>query len=277
MADMGLTEVSAAVAKQVSTFVQAELKQKSVLIPLVQNFTAAPGIDTIKIPKAGGFTAEDKAENTALTAQVITFSTDDLALDKHKAVLVRLEEIAQIQATPDVVGAILSRMSSELAYKIDVAIAAQLELTSASSPDHRLAYADATSLKKADLLAARALLHAQNVPFNECYIGVSPASEVSLLAIADFVSVDQYGSNAPVVMGELGRLFGARVVMSNVFATAKTVIWHPTHCAFAMQQALNFKTQDDLENIAKMYLASQIYGTKVLDSGKRAVLLGSAT
>lgn len=277
MADMGLTEVSAAVAKQVSTFVQAELKQKSVLIPLVQNFTAAPGIDTIKIPKAGGFTAEDKAENTALTAQVITFSTDDLALDKHKAVLVRLEEIAQIQATPDVVGAILSRMSSELAYKIDVAIAAQLELTSASAPDHRLAYADATSLKKADLLAARALLHAQNVPFNECYIGVSPASEVSLLAIADFVSVDQYGSNAPVVMGELGRLFGARVVMSNVFATAKTVIWHPTHCAFAMQQALNFKTQDDLENIAKMYLASQIYGTKVLDSGKRAVLLGSAT
>lgn len=277
MADMGLTEVSAVVMKEVSTFVQAELKQKSVLIPLVQNFAARAGIDTIKIPKATGFTAEDKAENTALSAQVLTFSSDDLVMNKHKAVLVRLEEIAQLQATPDVVREILGRMSTELAYKIDVDIAAQLVLTSASAPDHRLAYANASTLAKADLLAARALLHAQNVPFNECVIGVSPQSEANLLAIQDFVSVDLYGSTAPVQLGELGRLFGAKVIMSNVFSSAATVIWHPTHNAFAMQANLSFKRQDDLENVAQLFLASQIYGTKVLDSGKRAVLLGSAT
>lgn len=277
MADMGLTEVTASVMQEVSQFVQAELKQKAMLMPLVQNFPARPGIDTIKIPRADGFTAADKAENTALTGQVLTFSSDDLLLNKHKAVLVRLEEIAGLQATPDVVAQILGRMSTELALKIDEDIRDQLVLTSAAAPDHRLAYADTISLKKADLLAARQLLHVQNVPFNECYIGVSPASEVSLLSIADFVSVDQYGSAAPVQAGELGRLYGARVIMSNVFSDAATVIWHPTHAAFAMQQNLNFKRAEDLPNVATEFLASQIYGSKVLDSGKRAVLLGSAT
>lgn len=276
MADMGLTEVQSAVMQEVSTFVQAELKQKSVLMPLVQSFPAAPGMDTIKIPKADGFASESKAENTALTAQAITFSSDDLQLNKHEAVLVRLEEIAQLQARPDVVGTILSRMSSELALKIDTDIVAQLELCSAAAPDHRVAYADTLSFKKADILESRRLLHEQNVPFSECVIGVSPASEVSLLGLSDFVEVQKYGSSNGLVNGELGRLYGARVVMSNVFDDAKTVIWHPTHCAFAMQQNLTFKRDDDLANVATLYLASQIYGTKVLDAGKRAVLMGTA-
>lgn len=276
MADMGKTEVAAAVQAEVSAIVQAELKQRAVLMPLVQNYAAGPGIDTIKIPRAGGFAAETKTENTSLTAQVLTFATDDLLLNQHKAVLVRLEELAATQSKPDVVSQILSRMASELALQIDMDIFAQLELTSAAAPDHRIAYADATSFKKADILAARSLLHVQNVPFNECYIGVSPASEVSLLAINDFVHVDTYGSAQAIVNGELGRLFGARVVMSNVFEDLKTIIWHPTHCAFAMQSSLNFKSQDDLENIATKYLASQLYGAKVMDAGKRAVMLGTA-
>lgn len=277
MADMGLTEVAAAVMQEVSAQVQSELKQKSVLIPLVKNYVAGPGMDTIKIPRAGGFTAADKAENTSLTAQVITFASDDLALNKHKAILARLEDIANLQAKPDVVGEILSRMASEMALAIDVDIVAQLELTSASAPDHRLAYADTVSLKQADILAARQLLHVQNVPFNECFIGVSAASEVSLLGIADFIRADAYGSASGLVNGQLGTLYGAKVVMSNVFDDAKTVIWHPSHVAFAMQQNMSLKVQDDLDNVAVKYMASQIYGSKVLDSGKRAVLLGSAT
>lgn len=280
MADMGLTEVDASIMDEVSMMVQAELKQKSMLIPLVQNFTAGKGMDTIKIPRAGGFTAESKAENTALTAQVLTFATDDLVMNKHKAVLVRLEEIAALQARPDVVGEILARMSSELALQIDKDIVTQLEATSASSPDHRVAYANSgtdNTFQKADILAARQLLHVQNVPFSECYIGVSPASEVALLGITDFVHADTYGSANGVVNGELGRLFGARVIMSNVFADAKTIIWHPTHVAFALQQALTLKVQDDLDNVATKYLASQLYGAKVMDAGKRAVLLGTAT
>lgn len=277
MADMGKTEVTSAILQDVSKFVQAELKQRAKLMPLVQNFPVAAGMDSVRINRAGGFTAEDKAENTALTAQVLTFAADILAMDKHKAVLVRLEDIAGLQSNIDTVGEILTRMATELALAVDRDIEAQLRLTSAAAPDHRIAYADATSLKKADVLAARRLLHEQNVPFNECYMGVSPASEVSLLAIDDFVHADKYGSNEAIMNGEIGKLYGARVIMSNVFDDARTIVWHPTHCAFGMQQNLTFKTADDLPNVAKEYLAVQLYGAKVLDLGLRGVLLGSAS
>jgi hypothetical protein len=185
MADMGLTEVSAAVMKEVSTIIQAQLIQEAKLVPLVQNIPVAPGRDTVKIPRAGDFTVDAKAENTALTAQVITYATDDLAIDKHEAILVRLEDIAQIQATPDVVSDILGRIARQMALKIDTNLEAQIRLVSASSPDHRIAYANSgtdNTLGKADLLEARRLLHVQNVPFNECYVGVSPGSEKALLA-----------------------------------------------------------------------------------------------
>lgn len=276
MADMGLTEVASAVMKEVSLMIQAQLIQEAKLIPTVQNFPALPGRDTIKIPRAGNFTVDTKSENTGLTAQVITYASDDLLLDKHEAILVRLEDIAQIQATPDVVGDIVARIARQMALKIDTRIVACLEATSAAAPDHRVAYAG-PSLGKADLLAARTLLHVQNVPFNECFVGVSAASESALLAVDDFVHVDRYGSTATGLMnGEIGRLYGARVIMSNEFADLKTIVWHPTHVAFGMQQAIRFERDRDLTNVATVFLAQQLYGCKTLDSGKRGVMLGTA-
>lgn len=278
MADMGKTEVQATIMERVTSFVQAELKQRALLMPLVQNFDAKSGEDTIKIPRADGFSADDKSENTALTTQAITFVTDDLPLDKHKAVLAKLEDIANIQATPDVVNQILSRMASEIALQIDRDIVNCLKATSAAAPDHRVAYANSgtdNTLGKADILEARKLLHTQNVPFNQCYIGVNPASEVNLLAIDDFVHVNKYGSPEGLVNGELGKLYGAPVVMSNEFDEFETLVWHPTHVGFAMQRRPSFERDRDLDNIATKYLVNQIYGCQTLDAGVRGVMLGT--
>lgn len=275
MADMGLTEVTAVAMTEVSSYIQTELKQRAVLMNTVQNFIALPGRKAIDIGRAGSLAAETKAENTALTAQVLTYVADTLALDAHKAILVRLEDRAAIQATPDVVEDILKRMATEMALEVDELIEAQLQLTSAAAPDHRIAYVGAT-LAQADILAARTLLHTQNVPFEECFIGVSPTSESALLAIADFVRADAYGNASGLQKGQLGTLYGAKVIMSNVFDTAATLVWHPTHVAFGMQASIKFETARDLPNLANEYAASSLFGAKVLDSGKRGVLLGSA-
>jgi N4-gp56 family major capsid protein len=278
---MGMTEVTAAVMTEVSKVIQSQLIQNAKLIPTVTNVPVGAGMGTVKLPRAGDFTVDAKAENTGLTAQVLTYASDDLAIDKHEAILVRLEDIAQIQATPDVVSDILARIARQMAYKIDTNLVVQILLASASAPDHRIAYTNSgtdNTLGKADILAARQLLHVQNVPFSECYIGVSPASEKNLLAIDDFVHVDKYGANAQGLMnGELGRLYGAKVIMSNAFTDAATLVWHPSHVAFGMQQGLRFERDRDLPNVATLFLATQLYGCKVLDSGKRAVKLGTAT
>lgn len=279
MADLGLTEVQATVQETVADMVQEYLIQEAVLMPLVMNIPTKPGEDRVKIPRSGDdFTADTKAENTALTAQVITYTTDDLLLDKHKAVQVRVEDRADVQSMIALVQDIVPRMVKTLALDIDTQIVAQLELASAAAPDHRLAYDNATSLGKTDLLIARQLIHEQNLRFNECYIGVSPASERNLLAIDDFVHVDKYGATASGLNnGELGRLYGARVIMSNEFDDAKTIVWHPSACAFARQVNPLFEDDRDLPNLATLYSLSHLYGTVVLDGGVRQVVLGTAT
>ena len=277
MADLGETEVAATVQQTVSSLVQEFLIQEAVLMERVTNYASKKGEDRIKIPKSDtALTADDKVENTSVTAQVVTYATDDLLLDQYKAIQIRIEDKAMMVSMVELMSDILPRMVKTLALDIDTKIVAQLELASAAAPDHRLAYDNATSLGKVDLLNARQLIHEQNLSFNECYIGVSPASEANLLAIDDFVHVDKYGSAEGLVNGELGKLYGAKVIMSNEFDDAKTIVWHPSACAFSRQMDPKFERDRDLPNLADLVSLSHIYGVKVLDSGKRQVMLGTA-
>ena len=274
---MGKTEIDATVQELVSSVIQEQLIQNAKLMPLVQNHSAEAGIDKIKIPRAGNFTVDTKAENVAVTPQVLTYATDDLDLDQYKVIQVLLEDNAQLQAKPDIVRDVLGRMGKQLALAVDTYIVTLLEAVSLAAPDHKIAYANATDLKKADLLAARTLIHTQNLEFNECFIGVSPASESSLLAVDDFVHVDKYGADANGLrLGEIGKLYGAPVIMSNEFDDLKTMIWHPSHVAFAMQMAPKFETDRILDKLSNLYSISQLYGGVTQDSGLRGVLLGTA-
>jgi N4-gp56 family major capsid protein len=273
--DMGKTEVAATVQELVSSIVQDSLIENSVLIPTVQQFPVEPGMDTLKIPRAGTFNVDSKTENTDVTPQLLTYATDDLVLDQYKVIQVKLEDNARVQAKPDVVADIVERMARQLALDIDTYLVTQLEATSAAAPDHRIAYAGA-ALGKADILAARALLHAQNITFSECTIAVSAASEADLLAIDDFVHADKYGSSEGLRNGELGRLYGAPVVMSNQIADLKTLVYHPSHVGFARQIQPLFETERKVQSLANLYSLSQLYGAITLDSGKRGVMLGTA-
>ena len=280
MADMGKTEVDAVSQELVSAFVQKQLIQSAKLMPLVQNFAAGPGIDLIKIPRTGDFTADTKTENTALTAQVLTMAADSLPLDQYKAILTRLEDNAGLQSTPNVVKEIVERQARQLALDIDTYIVTKLEAASAAAPDHRVAYDNsgtADTLGQADILTARELLHIQNIVFSECFIGVNPASESNLLAIDSFVHADTYGDARGIRNGELGRLYGAPVIMSNEFDEKKTIVWHPTAVAFARQMDPKVEHQRaPLGYLADDFAMSNLYGAVTLDSGKRQVMLGTA-
>ena len=65
--------------------------------------------------------------------------------------------------------------------------------------------------------------------------------------------------------------------MSNEFDDAKTIIWHPSSCAFSRQVNPKFEDDRDLPNLATLYSLSHLYGTVVLDGGVRQVVLGTAT
>lgn len=282
MAEIGVTEVAAVQQALIASIVQDTLKQNSVLLGAVTNYSnlAAPGNKSVSISRRTQFSAADKSENTDLTAQEMTFATDTIDLTKHKAIYAKLERIAGIQAMPNVKAEIIKEMALELALQIDKDIYAQLILASASSPDHRIAFANAgtdDTLGKTDILEARRLLNVQNVPMGDRFLLVNPLHEKELLLIDDFVSADKYGSAQAVQLGELGRIFGMPVLMSNVVTDKKVVAFHRSAVAFAQQLAPEFETDKDLKAVADEFLMHVLYGAKVLDSGKRQVVLGTAS
>jgi N4-gp56 family major capsid protein len=277
MAQIGLTEVSASSMAVIASIVQDTLKQESKLLPLVTDYSSQviQGALSVSAIRRTQFAAADKAENTALTAQELTFAADTITLSKNKAIYAALERVAQLQATPNVESEIIMEMAKELALQVDKDIFTEIALASAAAPDHRLAFAGA-NVAQADLLSARSLLNIQSVPMDNRYLGIAPDQEAALLAISDFVRADAYGSAGGLVNGEIGRLYGMTVVMSNVFTAARAYVWHKSAVGFAQQMTPEYSTDVDLKNTAKEYLLQHIYGAKVLDLGKRQVLLGSA-
>jgi len=273
----GKTEVDAVSQELIlGSMVQEQLIQAAILLPTVNNYVAPLGVDKLKIPRAGGFTVGDKAENTSVDAQTITYATDDLNLDKHKVIQVLVEKYAMKQSSVALLSDIAARAGKALGLQLDTDIIAALVQASASAPDHRIAFAGA-SMAQVDILEAKRLLTVQNVNTKECYLGINPTEEKAMLAIADFVRADAYGNAQGLQAGVLGMLYGFKVIVHNGFTAGNAVVWHPSHVAAAIQANVEYEQDKDLPNLSERLSWDMIYGVKLLDSGKRGVLLGSAS
>lgn len=279
MADalMGVTETAANALANISSLAQTFLIQNSVLLPTSTNYSAlaVQGASSIKLPRSGGFTVGNKAENTAVDAQVITYAADSITFS-HRTVQFLIEKLAQKQSVVDVVQDAVMKATKALALDVDVKILAELAQASASGPDHQLVFVDTATdvVARADVLNARRLLINQNINPRECFIAVGSEKEAELLAISDFIDASKYGSNSPIMLGEIGMIYGMRVIV-HTSITDQMYVWHPSAVGHAFSQQIELDMDKDLANIGMRYSLDYIFGAKVLDGGKRCVFVDS--
>jgi N4-gp56 family major capsid protein len=270
----GVTEIASVSATIIESMVQDYLQQAIVIAPSLKAISAPKGAKEVDIGRLAGFTVDDKSEGVAVSAQALTWSADALALNQHKVIQVLVEDIAKLQSTPDLMANYAERMGADIANAIDAYVYSELVKASASAPDHRIAFAGST-IAATDLLEARRLLNVQNVSQAGRYLVINPSDEKALLSIDNFVRADAYGSAAGLQNGELGRIFGFTVLMSN--NATYSVAYHQSACAVAIQQSPRYQEQTQLEYLASRASLDVIFGAKILDSGKRCVKLGSAS
>lgn len=276
--EIGLTEVTATRQQLVASIVQETLKQNALLLGTITDYSAfaQPGASQVSVPRRDQFAAANKAENTDLTAQELTFSADVISLNLHKAIYSKLERIAQVQSNVAVEAEIIREMANELALQVDKDIITELLLASTAAPDHTIVYNDTTNndIEVVDILEARRLLNVQNVPMMNRFMLISPDREKEMLSIANFVEVDKYGPGAqPLASGELGRIYGFRVLMHNEIPATDTIFYHSSAVGFAQQLQPEFRSDFQLRSASQEYLLHHIYGVEVLDGGKRQVVI----
>lgn len=277
------TTTAAVIEKIVSSIVQETLIQSSVVIPLVWNFTSQvrPGMDRIDIARFDQPTVESVTEGTALTQFDSTIVTDMLNLNINEAIHWAISDRANVQSKINVISQVTRDGARSMAAKVDDAIIGQLILASAVNPDHRIIYDNTptNTFKQADILTARELLNNANIPMSERFILVNTASERSLLEIPDFVRADQYGRTPSALMnGELGTLYGMPVFMSTssvLLTENRSVVFWRQAVAYATQITSRFDQDRDISKLEDTFSLSMLYGTQVLDGGRRQVLINT--
>jgi hypothetical protein len=279
MADVltGVTETSAAALANVSKVAQAYLVQKSVLLPTVTDYSylAVQGAGSILVPKLGGFTPANKGENTAVERQTAAATVDTISF-LHRQVAFGIEKKASKETMVDIVNEYVMRATADLALDVDKFIIAELEKASSSAPDHQIVFIDTSTdvIAKGDVLAARKLLIDQNLNPRECYIVIGSEKEKELLGLADFVQAERYGSNMPIMNGEIGMVYGMKVIVHTAVSDYM-LAYHPSAVGYAFSQPIQLDFQKNVLNIGTDYVLDYLAGFEVLDSGKRCVKVDS--
>lgn len=230
------------------------------------------GSKSVYIPRRGQFTAADKVEDTDLTAQAFTFTQDQLSLS-HKAILSEMELIADLQSAVNVEAEIIKESALELAKAMDDLLLVQLKLVSTSAPDHLLDYSNTPTdtLQVGDIVNARNLLNKQYIPMSDRFMVISPDQEAAVLQLANFIQAERYGSAQPIQNGEVGMIFGFKVIVHPSLSAADALFYHKMHCAFAVQLAPSFEKMMNLPGVKNQYLLHTVAGAKVLQAGKAGV------
>lgn len=237
--------------------------------------------DTVHIPLFSAVTVSDKSGNTAVTYTNYTENTKNLTIDKHKYFAFRVEDIASIQAQPDLIAGYAAQGGRGLANVIDKDIAALI--TSASITQNvgatggGGAYADITD---AVIRTAIQKLDEANAPETDRYLVISPAQKNALLGIEKFVSADKVGDSNVIRKGLFGQIYGVLVYVSNNLPNVAAVASSaggalvPAHKAcmlfqketFALCTQLQPRVQAayDIDYLATSVVGDALYGTGIL-------------
>jgi hypothetical protein len=247
--------------------VQQKLIESAVLAPTLTNVSsfAKPGLSNVEFPYSTYFSVSKKTTKVATSAQELTYSTDVIPLNQHAYVKWIIESKAQIQSAVNLEVDALENAALAHAEDFDKYLYSLLFAAGTN-----VAFTGAgTKIAAADIVDARKIIKASKVRNfqGNVFLALNSAEEASMLKIADFVDASKYGSNAPVLNGEIGQVYGIKVLVTESVDAGKPVMYHKESLYWALQKAPTFMSQDDLDNIGKKYLLDQLYGAKAMKSG----------
>jgi N4-gp56 family major capsid protein len=176
--------------------------------------------DTVHIGSLSNPTIGDYAKNvTVINPETLTTTDQTLVIDQAKYFAFEVDDVDARQVRDN--GSLMSRAAQQAAYGLAAATDTFLltKMTTGALAGNILAPQDVTSATPGAaysiVLKLKLALDKQNVTQDGRFLLVSPDFYAVLLSDPRFVDAAQYGSNAPVQNGEVGRVLGFSVMVSN--------------------------------------------------------------
>lgn len=266
----------------IRSIVQEQRLSKAVVRPTVMDMSseAGPGVKEIDLPRFSAALGAPSTQNpdgtTPAPFQTISLAVDALQLNQWKNLPYRLADRVSMQNRVNLEAELAKSAGTEMAIHLDTAI-----ITEMATATQNIQYDNDTNttLSVANINKAKATLKKRNVTDldGELFLLISVAQEEAILNLPQFIEADKYGARDALLNGEVGKIFGFRVVVSNILTSAQSFAYHRSAVAFAAQKDVSYEKQRaDVSLQAWDYSFSVGYGVKMLDAGQRIVKFSAA-
>ncbi|MCG7610349.1 coat protein [Mycobacterium sp. CnD-18-1] len=172
--------------------------------------------DTVHIGTLGAPTVATYTKNvTEIDPETLDTTDQTLLIDQSKYFAFEVDDIDARQVRDD--GQLMSRaayLAAQELVKTADAFLSGLMTTGAGTVLTPQAVADADAAYKL-IRELRIALDKENVPEEGRFLLVSPEFHGQILGDSRFIDASQYGTNRPIMNGEVGRIVGFAVMVSN--------------------------------------------------------------
>jgi hypothetical protein len=270
----------------ISSIVQEELLQAALLRPTVTDLSsmAQKGIVQIDWPRFSSNGLSPAAQNadgeTETAGQTAVFAVDSLLLNDWTSIPYEIPDRVSQQSMINLEAELAKSAGRQYGEYMDQQILVQLRLASTSAPDHKrdldgaATHGAASSITLDGIAIARQLLNRANVPQSDRFLVIPPEQEKVIIGLDNFRNADKYGSRDALLSGEVGQIYGFRVIVHNGCASNECMAYHKSAVAVAVQQEVKFETRRATLKLQKTeYSFALGMGQKVLDGGRRQVYM----
>ena len=265
MANMTVTTAAKFIPKLWSDEVIATYKANLVAANLVRNLNhVGKKGDTIHIPTPGRNAASAKVKDTAVTLVTDTAVHTDIVINKHFEWSTQIEDIAELQALNSMRRFYTDDAGYALAKNIDAALVTDLDGAAALTGGNAVI---TVTDWDASILTALENLNDNDVPLNDRSLIVTPSCMTALMAEERFTEQAFIGNGNAIKTGKIGMIYGVDVYMSTQVGTGNTekaFLFQKDALVLATQQNIRTQTQYVQSQLADLFTADTVYGSKVV-------------
>lgn len=247
----------------------------SVLVKTILDLTpkAKKGVSTVAIPRVSGLALKSVAtDGSKQTAGGMTSAADTLAFDQVKEVPEFISFKDDMDSALQLKAAFVNAAPRVFVEGIEGIVAAELI---------KAATTLTAKIDGSDILAkigeAKKTLDKNKVPFSGRYLSVNADGMELLAKTEEFQNGSKSLSVEALKLGVVSQIKGFMVVQSeditNNAGKVRMVAYHNSHVAFGLHGEMRY-IDKEIEECGQFFLSLRgKYGSKVLDEGKRGVLI----
>ena len=244
--------------------------------------------DTIHVPSVNDLAARGKTRNTPIEYETLTEVNRDITIDTHKYVAIAVESMAVVQTNRDQLSMYAGKLGYALGIDIDTTLSGVVDDSDTDDGwgyDHSAS--DTLSVLNtpnavgtlgveatyADYLRCIQYLDDKNVPADSRYFVISPAAEMGLMKMAEYINRD-FGVIQGSKDSSLDRAFVGSFVGVPIYKTTQVegtnaaghdnAFFQKEAHALVMQMNPTMHTMYDIDFFADKVAIEQLYGHRLM-------------